>query len=284
MNILDELTHYRRPLPSPGLAGAIEKEAAAACSKENLALCLSCMDYTSLEPTDTEASLSAKIAALREKLRRDSLPPAAAVCVFPRFAGAARQALARSPIKTAVAGGGFPSAGTFARVKLLEYRCAIEAGAEEIDAVAPAGEILEKRYQQVYDELALAREACAGVTLKVIIETGELRDLEAIFRATLVCAHAGADFVKTSTGKTPVSATPEAVLAMCEALRLFYIRTGRRVGVKVAGGIAAHESAILYMTIVRRALGEEWLAPRHFRIGASRLLDDLAKRYKSLSR
>ncbi|MDR0765997.1 MAG: deoxyribose-phosphate aldolase [Odoribacteraceae bacterium] len=274
MDILNELFSYHRDetklAPVPG-------RDRIAYSREEI---VSCMDYTSLEATDTGASLAAKIATLREKLKKHGLPDVASVCVYPRFAGVARECLSNSSIRTGVVAGGFPSAGTFARVKLLECRCAIEAGAEEIDVVIPAGEVLEKNYQQVHDELLATRQACPDVTLKAIIETGELKESEAIFRATLIAARAGVDFVKSSTGKTPVGATPAAVRVMCEALRQFHDRTGRKVGIKVAGGIASPGEAVAYMTIVRHELGEDWLAPRRFRIGASRLLDEIIKECK----
>lgn len=263
------------------LSGVIEKESVAAYGRESFELCLSCVDYTSLNATDTGASLAAKIAATREKLKKNGLPEVASVCVYPCFAGAARRALSGSSIKTAVVGGGFPSACTFPEVKRLECERAIAAGAEEVDVVIAAGAVLEKHYQQVYEELLVLREACAGAVLKVIIETGELKEIEPIFNATLISAYAGADFVKTSTGKVPVSATPEAVYVMCEALRQFRARTGREVGIKVAGGITKPENAISYLTIVRHKLGREWLAPRLFRIGASQLLDNLVKACKA---
>ncbi|MDR2130478.1 MAG: deoxyribose-phosphate aldolase [Odoribacteraceae bacterium] len=281
MNILNELITYNHAgleeiIPFE-LGGVIEKESVAAYSRENFRVCLACMDYTSLEVTDTAETLTAKIVALREKLKKNALPEVAAVCVYPRFAAVTRQQLAGSAIRTTVVGGGFPAAGTFLEVKQHECRRAIEAGAEEVDVVLPAGEVLGKNYQRAYEELLGLREACAGAILKVIIETGELKEIAAIFNATLICAYAGADFVKSSTGKVAVSATPEAVYVMCEALRQFHARAGRQVGIKVAGGITKPENAISYMSIARHKLGQEWIAPDRFRIGASRLLDELIK-------
>ncbi|MDR2414997.1 MAG: deoxyribose-phosphate aldolase [Odoribacteraceae bacterium] len=284
MTILNELKAYRHAFLEEmiefELDGVIKKEAAAAHGRASFETCLSCMDYTSLETTDTVATVTAKIAAMQDKLKGNGLPGVASVCVYPRFAGPTRQSLSGTSIRTAVVAGGFPSAGTFAAVRELECRLAIEAGAEEIDVVIPAGEILEENYQQVYDELVATREICAGVTLKAIIETGELKEIQPIFRAALICAYAGADFVKSSTGKVPVGATPVAITAICEALRQFRARTGKRVGVKISGGVTRPDSAVAYMTIVRHNLGEEWIAPRYFRLGASRLLDELIRECK----
>jgi deoxyribose-phosphate aldolase len=279
-NIVNELSAYNpaglEDLLAFELGGVIEKEAVAAYGRESFQACLSCMDYTSLEVTDTAASLEAKLAGLLEKLNRHALPPVAAACVYPRFAAVTRHALAGSPVKTAVVGG-FPSAGSFLEVKLLECRRAVEAGAEEVDVVLLVGEMLERNYRQVHEELLATREACGGAVMKVIIETGELKEVEPIFNATLLAALAGADFVKSSTGKVPVNATPAAVYVMCEALRQFHARTGRAVGIKVSGGISRPENVVRFMTIARHKLGAGWITPRLFRVGASRLLDDLVK-------
>ena len=152
---------------------------------------------------------------------------------------------------------------------------AIGAGAQEVDVVISVGDILEKNYEKVYRELKAIRKVCENVRLKVILETGELKDLESIFNASLIAAYAGADFIKTSTGKVPVNATPESVYVMCEAIRQYYAQTGKRVGLKVAGGVSKAQNAIRYLTIVNHVLGCEWLTPYYFRIGASQLMDDI---------
>ena len=139
---------------------------------------------------------------------------------------------------------------------------------------------MEGNYEAVYRELSAIREVCSGVVLKVIIESGELKTTEHIFNATLVAAYAGADFVKTSTGKVPVNATPEAVYTMCEALKQFHQQTGRMIGIKISGGITKVQNAIRYLTIVKHVLGEGWISPRYFRIGTSQLLDDVLKEMK----
>lgn len=165
-------------------------------------------------------------------------------------------------------------------VKIAECKAAVAAGADEIDVVISVGDILERNYERVYEELAAIREACKGVLLKVILETGELKDIESIFNAALISAYAGADFVKTSTGKVPVNATPESVYVMCEAVRQYHAQTGKMVGIKVAGGVSKVQNAIRYLTIVNHVLGKEWVTPRYFRIGTSQLMDDILKEMK----
>ena len=168
----------------------------------------------------------------------------------------------------------------------FDYKLALEAiaaGADEIDVVIPVGEVLERNYEQVYKELVAIREACAGVVLKVILETGELKTIESIFNASLLGAYAGADFIKTSTGKVPMNATPEAVYVICEALRQFHVQTGKMVGIKVAGGITKVQNAIRYLTIVKHVLGEAWISPKYFRIGTSQLLEDVLKEIKTVA-
>ena len=151
-----------------------------------------------------------------------------------------------------------------------------------MDVVISVGDVLERNYEKVYKELVAIREACAGVILKVILETGELKTIESVFNASLIGAYAGADFIKTSTGKVPVNATPETVYMICEALRQFHAQTGRMVGIKVAGGITKIQNAIRYLTIVKHILGEQWLTPAYFRIGTSQLLEDVLKEMKTV--
>lgn len=264
------------------LDGVVEKEVRQAYSVESLRFCVSCMDYTSLRISDTAETVKNFTFDLLKKLKKFELPQVAAVCVFPHFAGVVRDILNLSGIRTAVVSGGFPMAQTFTEVKIAECKMAVDAGAEEIDVVISVGDILEKNYEKVYRELLAIRKACEGVTLKVILETGELKSLEAVFNASLIAAYAGADFIKTSTGKVPVNATPEFFFIMCEALKQFYERTGRRVGLKVAGGVTKAQNAMHYVAITRHVLGEEWMTSRYFRIGASMLMDDIVKEMKAL--
>lgn len=264
------------------LDGSVEKEIKQAYNVENLELCMSCMDYTTLKVTDTEKSVRNFVADLLKKLKKNNLKEVAAVCVFPNFASIVRDELKGTPIQTAVVAASFPFSQTFTEVKLNECKMAIAAGAQEVDVVVTVGDILEKNYEKVYQELKLIREACREVRLKVILETGELKDVESIFNASLIAAYAGADFIKTSTGKVPVNATPESVYIMCEAIKQYYAASGRRVGLKVAGGVSKAQNAVRYLTIVNHILGKEWLSPDYFRIGASQLMEDLTKEIKAL--
>lgn len=263
------------------LDGVVEKEAKQSYGADYLNFCLSCVDYTSLRITDTKQSVENFIQDLLKKQKKANLNPVAAVCVFPQYASVVRKALAETAIKTTVVAGGFPTAQTFLDLKIKECQLAMEDGAEEIDIVLSVGDVLEKNYEKVYAELLAIREACRGVTLKVILETGELKSMESIFNASLISMYAGADFIKTSTGKVPVNATPEVVYIMCEAIKQYYERTNIRVGIKVAGGVAKASNALRYLSIVNYVLGKEWMSPTYFRLGASLLLDDIYKEIKN---
>lgn len=264
------------------LDGVVEKEIKQVYCAENLEFCLSCIDYTTLKLTDTEKSVKIFVTDLLKKLKKFNLKKVAAVCVFPNFAEIVREGLQETGIQTAVVAGNFPSSQTFTEIKLAECKMAISAGAQEVDVVISVGDMLEKNYEKVFRELKAIRKVCEAVRLKVILETGELKDVETIFYASLIAAYAGADFIKTSTGKVPVNATPESVYVMCEAIKQYFAQTGRRVGLKVAGGISKAQNAIRYVTIVNHVLGSEWLTPYYFRIGASMLMEDVVKEIKAL--
>lgn len=264
------------------LDGVVEKEIKQVYCAENLEFCLSCIDYTTLKLTDTEKSVKIFVTDLLKKLKKFNLKKVAAVCVFPNFAEIVREGLQETGIQTAVVAGNFPSSQTFTEIKLAECKMAISAGAQEVDVVISVGDMLEKNYEKVFRELKAIRKVCEAVRLKVILETGELKDVEIIFYASLIAAYAGADFIKTSTGKVPVNATPESVYVMCEAIKQYFAQTGRRVGLKVAGGISKAQNAIRYVTIVNHVLGSEWLTPYYFRIGASMLMEDVVKEIKAL--
>lgn len=266
------------------LDGVVEKEIKQAYCAENLEFCISCMDYTTLKVTDTEESVRNFTADLLKKLKKYELRGVAAVCVFPNYAAIVREGLQTTEIQTAVVAGNFPNSQTFTEIKIAECKMAVSAGAQEVDVVISVGDMLEKNYDKVYKELKALRKACENVRLKVILETGELKDVETIFYASLIAAHAGADFIKTSTGKVPVNATPESVYVMCEAVKQFYAQTNKRVGIKVAGGVSKAQNAIRYLTIVNHILGSEWLTPYYFRIGASQLLEDVVKEIKALQK
>ena len=264
------------------LDGVVEKEIKQVYCAENLEFCLSCIDYTTLKLTDTEKSVKVFVTELLKKLKKFNLREVDAVCVFTKFARVEREALQGRGIQTAVVAGNLPSSQTFTEIKLVECKMEISVGAQEVDVVISVGDMLEKNYEKVFRELKAIRKVCETVRLKVILETGELKDVETIFYASLIAAYAGADFIKTSTGKVPVNATPESVYVMCEAIKQYFAQTGRRVGLKVAGGVSKAQNAIRYVTIVNHVLGSEWLAPYYFRIGASMLMDDVVKEIKAL--
>jgi len=203
------------------------------------------------------------------------LPNVAAICVYPSLLEVVKTNLTAPGVKTAVVGAGFPSSQTFLSVKLAECQLLASKGADEIDIVISAGRFLAGDCRYVADEIALIREAIGEVHLKVILETGKLRTAENIRAASLIAMESGADFIKTSTGKENPAATPEAVYIMAKAIRDYYTHTGKKVGIKPAGGIALPGDAFDYLTIVMEILGDDWCTPEFFRIGASRLANNL---------
>ncbi|MDR2912125.1 MAG: deoxyribose-phosphate aldolase [Alistipes sp.] len=238
--------------------------------------CLGAIDLTSLGVTDSESSV-AEFAGRAARLAIDfpHLPLPASVCVWPSFVDTAGLALGNSRIAVTSVAGGFPSSQTFIEVKMLEIAMAIESGADEIDIVLTLGEMMDGEYDRMAGTLELLRGEAGDATLKVIVESGALGTPQLIRDASLLAMLAGADFVKTSTGKIDIAATPEAAIVMCTAIRDFHRATGRRVGFKVAGGVRSAADAALYYTIVERILGPEWLTPALFRIGASGLANSL---------
>jgi deoxyribose-phosphate aldolase len=234
------------------------------------------IDLTTLEGADT----AGKVRALCAKARRpdpsdSSVPAVAAVCVYPDLVRLAHSELAGSGVAVASVATAFPSGRASLAVKLADVSDAIAAGADEVDMVIDRGAFLSGRFGQVYEEIRAVREICAPAHLKVILETGELVTLDNVSRAAWLAMLAGADFVKTSTGKLNPASTPPVALVMLNAVRDFAEATGRRVGVKVAGGIRTAKDAIKYLVLVHETAGDEWLKPALFRIGASSLLNDL---------
>lgn len=258
------------------IEGVIEKELKMQYTANSIKDCIACMDYTTLTCRDTDKSVKAFVQAMLSKVSRLDVKPAA-VCVFSNYASVVRGALEGSEVYTAVVSAAFPASQSFWELKRLECEMAIQAGAEEVDIVINVGKVLEADYDAVYQELCELRQVCKDVTLKVILETGELNDLQVIYNASLVAIHSGADFIKTSTGKVSVNATPEAVYAMATAAKDYYDKFGKRVGIKVAGGVSTTTSALKYRAIVSHILGEEWITPTLFRIGTSKLLEDAVR-------
>jgi deoxyribose-phosphate aldolase len=234
------------------------------------------IDLTTLEGADTPGKVRAMCAkALRPDPADPGVPPVAAVCVYPDLVATARAALAGSKVAIASVATAFPSGRASLAVKLADVRDAVRSGADEVDMVIDRGAFLAGHYGQVYEEVRAVREACGTAHLKVILETGELATLDNVARASWLAMLAGADFIKTSTGKVSPAATPPVALVMLGAVRDYSRATGRRVGVKVAGGIRTAKDAIRYLVLVRETAGDEWLTPGLFRIGASSLLNDL---------
>ncbi len=241
--------------------------------EEVYATCLAAVDLTTLTPCDTEASASALAQrAMAFYAEYPTLKNVASICVYPPFVESVGLVVDGSPMRITSVAGGFPASQTFMEVKALEVAMAIESGADEIDVVISVGKVLAGEYDEAKGELELLRQECGeedGATLKVILETGELKSVEKIYDASVIAIEAGADFIKTSTGKSAVSATPEAVLVMCHAIKDHFDKCGEMVGIKVAGGVRTPQDAALYYTIIEEVLGEAWLTPEYFRIGAS---------------
>jgi deoxyribose-phosphate aldolase len=241
-----------------------------------LDLAIRMIDLTTLEGADTPG----KVRALSAKAQRPdpgdaSIPPVAAVCVYPSLAAVARRAVSGSSVKVASVATAFPSGQATLEVKLADVRAAVAAGADEIDMVIDRGAFLSGRIGQVYDEVVAVKEACGDAHLKVILETGELGTYDAVRRASLVAIAGGADFIKTSTGKVSPAATLPVTLCMLEVIRDVHDETGLVVGMKPAGGIRTAKQAIQYLCVLHETLGVEWLTPDRFRLGASSLLNDL---------
>jgi deoxyribose-phosphate aldolase len=241
-----------------------------------LDLAVRMIDLTTLEGADTSGKVRSLCARARQPDPADpAVPPVAAVCVYPDLASVARDALAGSPVAVASVATAFPSGRASLAVKLADVRDAVAAGAGEVDMVIDRGAFLAGHYGQVYEEVRQVREACGSALLKVILETGELATLDNVSRASWLAMLAGADFIKTSTGKVTPAATPPVTLVMLAAVRDHARATGRQAGVKVAGGIRTAKDAIRYLVLVRETAGPQWLTPDLFRIGASSLLNDL---------
>lgn len=235
-----------------------------------------CIDLTTLKCTDTEESVMKFTEKVNEFVDKyPDLENVAAICVYPNMAEIVNDTLEADNVKIACVSGGFPSSQTFMEVKVAETAMALHTGAEEIDIVMPVGKFLCGDYEGMCDEIGELKDICGEKPLKVILETGTLRSASNIKKAAILAMYSGADFIKTSTGKEAISATPEAAWVMCEAIKEYYKETGRKVGFKAAGGIDSVKKALAYYTIVKEILGEEWLNNGLFRIGASRLANQL---------
>lgn len=241
-----------------------------------LKLALNMIDLTTLEGKDTEG----KVKQLCYKARHlhdayPGLPTVAAVCVYPSMVGIAKQSLGDSGIKVASVATAFPSGQSTRDVKIRDTKYAISQGADEIDMVISRGKFLQGEYNFVFDEIAAIKEACGTARLKVILETGELGSLDKVRKASDIAMYAGADFIKTSTGKISPAATMPVTLVMLEAIRDFYYKTGKKIAMKPAGGISKAKLALHYLVMLNEVLGEAWMNNEWFRFGASSLANDI---------
>lgn len=243
---------------------------------QGLKMILNMIDLTTLEGKDTEGKVKQmcfKAAHLHDII--PGLPTVAAVCVYPTMVKTAKDALKGTPVKVASVSTAFPSGQSTREVKIADTRFALESGADEIDMVISRGEFLKGNYNFVFDEIAALKEACGSARLKVIFETGELSTLDNVRKASDIAMYAGADFIKTSTGKISPAATMPVTLVMLEAIRDYYYKTGRMVGMKPAGGISTSKAALHYLVMVKETLGGAWLSNEWFRFGASSLANDV---------
>ncbi len=245
---------------------------------------ITCIDLTTLSGDDTEARVRRLCAKARQPVRADVLHElgvegitTGAVCVYHDMVPAAVKALAGTGIPVAAVSTGFPAGLSPFHLRIQEIRESVAAGAAEIDIVISRRHVLEGNWQALYDEMAEMREACGEAHVKAILATGELGTLRNVARASLVCMMAGADFIKTSTGKESVNATLPVTLVMIRAIREFHARTGYRVGYKPAGGISKAKDALMYLALMKEELGDRWLRPDLFRFGASSLLGDIER-------
>ena len=258
-------------------AGAFAKRSIKTSAKLNgLKLAISMMDLTTLEGKDTPGKVAFLCRKAMQPLdSRYEVPPCAAVCVYPNLVRPAKKFLGDSGVKVASVATAFPTGLMPTKLKLQEVRSAAADGADEIDMVINRGVFLAGEYDRVFDEIAAVKEACGDAHLKVILETGELQTYDNVRLASEIAMRAGADFIKTSTGKVSPAATMPVTLVMLEAIRDFFYETGIRIGMKPAGGIRNAKQALAYLVMVKETLGDDWLTPDLFRFGASTLVNDV---------
>lgn len=254
-------------------------QAAGLTYRKMMASVLGCIDLTSLEGSDTNE----KIIAICRKAKTiadtgKGLPNVAAVCFYPPFVSTAKKELEGTDIKVASVAGAFPGGQSPIHVKTEEVKFAVGEGADEIDMVISRGKFLEGAFGVVFDEIAAIKEVCGPARLKVILETGELQTVKNIRKASEIAIDAGADFIKTSTGKVSPAATAEAFIVMADTVKEYFEKTGKMIGLKPAGGISTPEQAITYYQLLHAIAGENWLNKNFFRVGASRLTDELIKK------
>ena len=272
----DALALYPTPLTDEQAktrtAAIMEKYVAENNTPEVKKQLFNCIDLTTLKTEDSEESVLKFTERVNElDNEHPDLKNVAAICVYPNFAKIVSQSLEVESVNVACVSGGFPSSQTFTEVKVAETALALADGATEIDIVIPVGKFLSGDYEGMCDEIEEIKSICGDRQLKVILETGALKSVDNIWKASILAMYSGADFIKTSTGKQEPAATPEAAYVMCQAIKAYHEKTGRKVGFKPAGGINSVGDALVYYTIVKEMLGKEWLNNTLFRIGTSRL-------------
>ena len=270
------LKEYTAPMSDAEVAAKVKEILDAKVSENNTPevkrFLFSCIDLTTLKCTDSEESVLAFTEKVNEfDERYPDIENVAAICVYPNFAKIVSQSLEVEKVGIACVSGGFPSSQTFQEIKVAETALALHDGATEIDIVLSVGKFLSGDYESVCDEIQELKSVCGEKHLKVILETGALKTSENIKKASILSIYSGADFIKTSTGKENPAATPEAAYVMCNTIKEYYAKTGTKIGFKPAGGINSVNDALVYYTIVKEVLGEEWLTNELFRLGTSRL-------------
>lgn len=237
--------------------------------------CMSMIDLTTLNGDDTEAKVVKMASAVNDFTDQYNCPNVASICVYPSLVPTVKETLTAEGVGITAVVGGFPAAQTFLEVKVAETALTVAAGATEVDMVLSQGKFLEGNYEECYEEIEEIKAAARDAHFKVILEVGALKTPEAIWKASILALAAGAEFIKTSTGKVSVNATPEATYIMCRAVKAWYDRTGEVRCYKAAGGVATTEEAVQHYSIMKEVLGAEWLDNRHLRFGASRLANNL---------
>jgi deoxyribose-phosphate aldolase len=241
-----------------------------------LKMALSMIDLTTLEGKDTEGKVRQLCyKAMHPHDALQNIPRVAAICVYPTYVAIAKNALEGSDIQVASVATAFPSGQSNLEAKLSDTKFAVDQGADEIDMVISRGQFLSGNYQFVFDEIAAIKEACGKAHLKVILETGEIDTLDNVRKASEIAMYAGADFIKTSTGKIQPAATLQVTYVMLDAIKDFYLKTGKIIGMKPAGGISTSKIALQYLVMLNEVLGEKWMNKKYFRFGASSLTNDI---------
>lgn len=260
---------------SAAVAEIVKNNYAANNNAEVWKKCLSFIDLTTLNGDDTEAKVVKMASAVNDFTDEYNCPNVASICVYPALVPAVKETLTAEGVGITAVVGGFPAAQTLIEVKVAETALTVGIGATEVDMTLSQGKFLSGNYEECFDEIAEIKAAAKDAHFKVILETGALKTAENIWKASILALAAGAEFIKTSTGKVPVNATPEATYIMCQAVKAWYEKTGEVRCYKAAGGVATTEEAVQHYSIMKEVLGEQWLDNKHLRFGASRLANNL---------